>query len=920
MMDPRLRVTTWLAGMLAALPAAILKARPISFDDAASAKTWSFNGGPEFPGARGAIAWDGREGHVARGCLALQYDFTGGGNYVEAGFALPEGNTARTVRLWIKKPGGHKLTFRTTDSGGQTFQKPLEYHFADWQQVEVDLGHWQSSWGGAKDGKVKFPARRFAVLIENSDEPRVGVLRLDDVELLASSGPDRTGLSTYVPDDFSGNTHWSVRGGAGNKLDGQNWRFAFNPGDAPGLRRDFSLMGKPVKLRLVLDTDAAGVAVHASMGSHFQVFSRMIGRLDGKGEQTIEVALGSMTDWAHRGGQDDGVVRFPLRMAEVRLEQASGPAHGQIRLKRLEVDTEMPPGHDTLLVPDAHLDKGQARFSVRVTNLRQEEVIGRLVCDIRGVDRRTKMDATELTLPASGGSTIQEFTSPMGDFNALDAVFRWVAPGSTTPPASIGVAREPESAGSADLDLNSPIGMGVYLYRWGGNPEAIENMNRVAALAQRAGVKWTREEFQWHRIEPRQGKLDWSFYDQVVDIHRRHGIQVYGLLAYWSGWTKPNTPEGIRDYANWARQVVRHYKDRVKHWEIWNEPNIFFWTGPREMYADLLAQSYAAIKAEDPEAVVMGCATSGIDSTFIKTTMDKGGKFDALSIHPYRGGLNDQGYIRELQDAHKLGGHRPLWLTEIGFPTQLVSGYSERNQASLVARIYLASLASGVAANISWYDFRNDGNDPYESEQNFGLIRSDFRLKPGYRSLATLATTLAGCRLAGVLDVGEGAYACRFKGPDRDVVVACAPQGSRVLTFDSAGKVEITNGMGEPIAPLRAGNRLTLALTAGFPVYITGRPGFTFEPRDPAVRLSVDHPHVRPGDTVQLTLKPDLEVIAWELPIGWRQPVAGEGGSHTLTVPKDAVPGEVQLQLSLRREGILRLPVVLTVQQTLLKV
>lgn len=908
------------AAILAALSASALNAKPATFDDAASARQWSFNNGPEFPGAKGRIEWDGREGHVGKGCLALHHDFTGGGNYVEAGFPLPEGNKTRKVRLWIKKPGGHKLTFRATDSGDQTFQKPLQYTFADWQQVEVDLNLWQSSWGGAKDGKVRFPIKRFGVLVENNSEPRVGVLRVDDLELLDSSEPTRDAISTYVLDDFSGETHWGVHGGSGNRLEGHAWEFSFNAGHTPSLHRDFSIMGKPANLRLVLNSDAAGATVHVSIGSHFQVFTRKIGQLEGKSEQTIEVPLGTMTDWQHHGGQNDGVVRFPLRMAEIRLEQASGPAHGTIQIKRLEVDTEMPPGHDAMLVPDARLEKNQAHFSVRVTNVRQEEVKGRLLCDIRGASRRAKMEDAELTLSASGGAAVREFTCPMGEFNALDTAFRWVAPGSAAPPAYIGVAKEPQSPGSTELDAESPIGMGLYLYRWAGNPERIERMNRIAALAQRAGIKWTREEFQWQQIEPRKGKLDWSFYDQVVDINLKHGIRVYGLLAYWSNWTKPNTPEGIRDYAEWARQVVRHYKGKVKHWEVWNEPNIFFWTGPKEMYADLLAQTYDAIKAEDPEAVVLGCATSGIDTGFIKTTMDKGGKFDALSIHPYRGGLNDLDYIRELKDARKLGGDKPLWLTEVGFPTQLVSGYSERNQASLVARIYLTSLMSQTAANISWYDFRNDGADPYESEQNFGLVRSDFRLKPGYRSLATLATTLAGCEPSGQLDISEGAYACRFKGKDRDVVVACAPQASRVLTFDASGKLEIINGMGEPIEPLRAGNRLTVTLNTGFPVYITGRPGFTFEPREPAVTLSIDHPHVRPGDTVKLTLKPVLNVAEWELPTGWRTPASGEGGSYSVTVPKDAVPGEVQLQLSIHRGGILRLPVILTVQQAVLKV
>ncbi|MGB1700168.1 MAG: family 1 glycosylhydrolase, partial [Nannocystaceae bacterium] len=76
------------------------------------------------------------------------------------------------------------------------------------------------------------------------------------------------------------------------------------------------------------------------------------------------------------------------------------------------------------------------------------------------------------------------------------------------------------------------------------------------------------------------GKYDFHYYDKVVETARRHGISVYGLLAYWSRWTKPYTEEGIDDFCRWARAVVRRYKGKVKHWEIYNEPNIFFWSGP----------------------------------------------------------------------------------------------------------------------------------------------------------------------------------------------------------------------------------------------------------------------------------------------------------------------------------------------------
>ena len=70
-------------------------------------------------------------------------------------------------------------------------------------------------------------------------------------------------------------------------------------------------------------------------------------------------------------------------------------------------------------------------------------------------------------------------------------------------------------AGDPELHPESPWGMGVYLYRYGAGAE----MDRAASLAQAAGVKWSREEFSWGRIETQPGLLEHSFY-VICAFHR----------------------------------------------------------------------------------------------------------------------------------------------------------------------------------------------------------------------------------------------------------------------------------------------------------------------------------------------------------------------------------------------------------------
>jgi hypothetical protein len=400
--------------------------------------------------------------------------------------------------------------------------------------------------------------------------------------------------------------------------------------------------------------------------------------------------------------------------------------------------------------------------------------------------------------------------------------------------------------------------MGLYLYRYQNTPEGLADMDRAAELAARAGVKWSREEFHWARIQPRKGQFDWSFYDKLVQTAKKHGISVYGLLAYWSDWTKPYTQEGIDDYCRFAAAAAARYRDDIGDWEVWNEPNIFFWSGPRDQYAQLLKGAYAAIKEANPQAQVLGCSTAGIDTAFIKRTMELGGPFDVLTIHPYRAELHDLRFIEELKSTAELvkppgGPVRPAWITEMGWSTQTEYPWmgqdyhptSQRLQAQLLARSYLDALASGVCQNISWYDFRNDGRDPFYAEMNMGIVTSDYQPKAAYRAFATLTRLLAGKRFDAQVDAGKDAVAFRFvggaggpnatsgaagtsaanfpgviSGSPGTVVAIWNPTGELNATLPAAKPATLVNLMGASRKLDPQDGKLTLRASAGQPVFL----------------------------------------------------------------------------------------------------
>jgi hypothetical protein len=420
----------------------------------------------------------------------------------------------------------------------------------------------------------------------------------------------------------------------------------------------------------------------------------------------------------------------------------------------------------------------------------------------------------------------------------LEAEFSVDIPGQDVPPVTTAwvAPLEAETKGNAKLEPESLFGMGLYLYRYGGDARGLAQMEQAAQMARDAGVKWSREEFAWSRIEPRKGEFQWKFYDDMMACAQRNGITVYAIVCYWAPWTKPYTPEGIEDYVRYLQALVKRYGKDIKQWEIWNEPNIFFWQGPKEMYAELLKRSYAAIKELDPQAEVLGLSTAGIDYKFMDQMLALQAPFDILTIHPYRRVLKDTEFIADLKKASDKvmlpnGRRRPVWLTEMGWATftphntlrQDFAPTPLRAQAELIARSYLCAIVSGVEPRTFWYNFRNDGEDPVYFEHQMGIVHRDFRPKPAYRAYAVLASLLRGKVLERQVPMEGDTLAFTFKaaqGRTRVTAVWNPQRDAQVTVPVASAQVTLLNTMGEARKLNAPQGRCPVALRKGAVVYL----------------------------------------------------------------------------------------------------
>jgi len=289
------------------------------------------------------------------------------------------------------------------------------------------------------------------------------------------------------------------------------------------------------------------------------------------------------------------------------------------------------------------------------------------------------------------------------------------------------------------------------------------------------GVKKIRLQAGWAKCEKVKGVYDWQWLDEIIDFAVANHIEPwletsYGNPIYEGGGgtnllnSLMTSPEAYAAWDKWVEALVLRYKDRVKEYEIWNEPDHPGQKIAPETTAELNIRTAGIIKKNQPGAKIAGLAfasNSNMDylDRFLKVIADQGklDLFQWISYHSYtlppEAAYNDKRVLGLKKVIEKYSKNILLRQGENGAPSTYIPSFAldkyywtEYTQAKYDMRRLLGDLGHDIETSVFtiidiYYNWGNN-NAVLNTK---GLIQSDItmaaiRPKVAYYAVQNLAS------------------------------------------------------------------------------------------------------------------------------------------------------------------------------------
>lgn len=306
-------------------------------------------------------------------------------------------------------------------------------------------------------------------------------------------------------------------------------------------------------------------------------------------------------------------------------------------------------------------------------------------------------------------------------------------------------------------------------------------IKRSLELVREMGAETIVEFFPWAYLEPEDGRYNWEQADKIIRHARNQGLHIIARTGFVPEWARPETETEFTtlnyltedmydDFADFTAAFAARYAGTVDHIIIWNEPNLAFEWGYRDVdpagYARLLQAVYEPIKTANPNAVILagalaptlepaGSATGLSDILYLEGMYEAGAAdyFDALAIHTYGftqppdaapdfSTLN----FRRAELLHDImlrydDPDTPVYITESGWNDNI-----RWTKAVRPSERAIYTIESFEMAEASWpwleelciWAFRYPA-PTFSYPDNFTLVTPDFQLKPIYYAIQAYA-------------------------------------------------------------------------------------------------------------------------------------------------------------------------------------
>ena len=340
--------------------------------------------------------------------------------------------------------------------------------------------------------------------------------------------------------------------------------------------------------------------------------------------------------------------------------------------------------------------------------------------------------------------------------------------------------------------VNPGFGYGIQAHMWG------NDLGPIISAVKGMGFGWVKQQVEWKVIEPGKRDYQWGETDRIANGLTGAGLNPMFSVVKAPRWARPGgtdfgvegPPQNPQDYADMIGDMAARYKGKVKAYEIWNEQNLHYEWGNEQIdpgrYMQLLKLAYAAVKAQDPGAVVISGALTPTgapapwamdDYAYLEGMYQNGLKdaCDAVGAHPSgynmppdadwqsweRPGLNFTGPVTNRHHSWSfkatMEGYRnimvnygdsgkTIWPTEFGWassssPTknyEYAADNTLQQQAEYTVKAYQMGKAWGWVGVMFLWNLNFKVVAPGSEMAQWGIVNEGWGPLPVYAALAAM--------------------------------------------------------------------------------------------------------------------------------------------------------------------------------------